>query len=70
MSVDVFVRLVEIRCLHCSCQLLKYNSPFVFVRIPGIGSMGQLQLDSSIRELKYLASGTIFSSSPQMKKKI
>ena len=38
--------------------------PFIFVRITSIGSMGQLQFDSSISELRYLASKTIFSDSP------
>ena len=38
--------------------------PLIFVKITCIGSMGQLHLDSSIKELRYLASKTIFSDSP------
>ena len=38
--------------------------PFIFVKITCIGSMGQLDFDSSISELRYLASRTIFSDSP------
>ena len=38
--------------------------PFIFVQITCIGSMGQLHFDSSISELRYLASKTIFSDSP------
>ena len=37
--------------------------PFIFVRITCIGSMGQLHFDSSIIELRYLASKTIFRDS-------
>ena len=37
---------------------------FIFVKITCIGSMGQLHFDSSISELRYLASKTIFSDSP------
>ena len=32
--------------------------PFVFARITWVGSIGQLHLDSSISELRYLASKT------------
>ena len=38
--------------------------PFIFVKITCIGSIGQLQFDSSISELRYLVSKTIFSDSP------
>ena len=38
--------------------------PLIFVMITCIGSIGQLHLDSSISELRYLASRTIFSDSP------
>ena len=38
--------------------------PLIFVKITCIGSIGQLHLDSSISELRYLASRTIFSDSP------
>ena len=38
--------------------------PFVFVKITCIGSIGQLHFDSSISELRYLASKTIFNDSP------
>ena len=38
--------------------------PFIFVKIDCIGSMGLLHFDSSISELRYLASKTIFSDSP------
>ena len=38
--------------------------PFIFVKITCIVSMGQLHFDSSISELRYLASKTIFSDSP------
>ena len=38
--------------------------PFIFVKITCIGSMGQLHFDSSINELRYLESKTIFSDSP------
>ena len=38
--------------------------PFIFVKISWIGSIGQLHLDSSMSELRYLASRTIFSDSP------
>ena len=38
--------------------------PLIFVNITCIGSIGQLHLDSSISELRYLASRTIFSDSP------
>ena len=41
--------------------------PFIFVRITSIGSLGQLHLDSSINELKYQATRTIFSNSPLAK---
>ena len=34
------------------------------MRITWIGSMGQFNLDSSISELRYLASRTIFNDSP------
>ena len=34
------------------------------MRITWIGSIGQLHLDSSISELRYLASRTIFNDSP------
>ena len=43
--------------------IVKYL-PFIFVKITCIGSMGQLHFDSSISELRYLASKTIFSDSP------
>ena len=36
----------------------------IFVKITCIGSIGQLLFDSSISELRYLASKTIFSDSP------
>ena len=39
------------------------NLPFIFVRTTSIGSMGQLHLDSSIRESRYLASITFFTDS-------
>ena len=42
---------------------MKYLS-FIFVKITCIGSIGQLHFDSSISELRYLASKTIFSDSP------
>ena len=38
--------------------------PFIFVRTTWIGSIGQLHLDSSMSELIYPASRTIFSDSP------
>ena len=38
--------------------------PFIFVETTWIGSIGQLPLDSSISELRYLASRTIFNDSP------
>ena len=38
--------------------------PFIFVKITCIGSIGQLHFDSSIGELRYLASKTIFNDSP------
>ena len=38
--------------------------PFIFVKITCIGSIGQLHFDSSINELRYLASKTIFNDSP------
>ena len=38
--------------------------PFIFVEITWIGSVGTLHLDSSISELRYLASRTIFNDSP------
>ena len=38
--------------------------PFIFVKITCIGSIGQLHFDSSISELRYLASKTVFSDSP------
>ena len=38
--------------------------PFIFVKITCMGSIGQLHFDSSISELRYLASKTIFSDSP------
>ena len=38
--------------------------PFIFVRITCIDSIGQLYLDSSMSELRYLASRTIFNGSP------
>ena len=38
--------------------------PFIFVKITCIGSIGQLHFDSSISELRYLASKTIFNVSP------
>ena len=38
--------------------------PFIFVKITCIGSIGQLHLGSSISEMRYLASRTIFSDSP------
>ena len=38
--------------------------PFIFVKITCMGSIGQLNFDSSINELRYLASKTIFSDSP------
>ena len=38
--------------------------PFIFVKITCIDSIGQLHFDSSISELRYLASKTIFSDSP------
>ena len=38
--------------------------PFIFVKITCIGSMCELHFDSSISELRYLASKTIFSGSP------
>ena len=37
---------------------------FSFVRITWIGLIGQLHLDSSISELRYLESRTIFIGSP------
>ena len=40
------------------------NLPLIFVKITCIGSIGQLHSDSSISELRYLASKTIFSDSP------
>ena len=36
----------------------------IFVKITCIGSIGQLHLDSSISELRYLASRTTLSDSP------
>ena len=38
--------------------------PFIFVKITCMGSIGQLYFDSSISELRYLASKTFFSDSP------
>ena len=38
--------------------------PLIFVKITCMGSIGQLHLDSSVNELRYLASKTIFSDSP------
>ena len=38
--------------------------PLIFVKITCIGSIGQLNFDKSISELRYLASKTIFSDSP------
>ena len=38
--------------------------PFIFVKITWIGSIGQLHFDSSISELRYLASETFFNDSP------
>ena len=38
--------------------------PFIFDKITCIGSIGQLHFDSSISELRYLASKTIFNDSP------
>ena len=38
--------------------------PFIVVKITCIGSIGQLHFDSSISELRYLASKTIFNDSP------
>ena len=38
--------------------------PLIFFKITCMGSIGQLHLDSSISELRYLASKTIFSDSP------
>ena len=38
--------------------------PYIFVKITCIGSIGQLHFDSSISELRYLASKTIFNDSP------
>ena len=38
--------------------------PFIFVKITCMGSIGQLHFDSSIDQLRYLASKTIFSDSP------
>ena len=38
--------------------------PFIFVKITCMGSIGQLHFYSSISELRYLASKTIFSDSP------
>ena len=38
--------------------------PFIFVKITCMGSLGQLHFDSSINELRYPASKTIFSDSP------
>ena len=38
--------------------------PLIFVKITCIGSIGQLHLDSSISELRCLASRTILSDSP------
>ena len=43
--------------------MVKYF-PFIFVKITCIGSMGQLHFDSSMSELRYLASRTIFNDSP------
>ena len=37
--------------------------PLIFVRITCIGSIGQLHFDSSINELRYLESRTIFNDS-------
>ena len=37
--------------------------PFIFVKKTCIGSIGQLHFDSSISELRYLASQNIFSDS-------
>ena len=37
--------------------------PFIFASISCIGSMGQLNVDSSVREMRYLAFRTIFSDS-------
>ena len=37
--------------------------PFIFASISCIGSMGQLNLNSSVREMRYLAPRTIFSDS-------
>ena len=38
--------------------------PFIFVKITWVGSIGQLHLDSSMVELRYQASRTVFSDSP------
>ena len=44
------------------CAVVKYLR-LIFVSITLIGSIGQLHLDLSISELRYLASRTIFSDS-------
>ena len=44
-------------------MVVKYL-PFIFVKITCMGSIGQLHFDSSISELRYLASKTIFNVSP------
>ena len=38
--------------------------PFILVKITCMDSIGQLHFDSSISELRYLTSKTIFSDSP------
>ena len=38
--------------------------PFIVVRISWIGSIGQLHLDSSMSEVRYLASEIFFNDSP------
>ena len=37
--------------------------PFIFVKITCMGSIGQFHFDSSISELRHIASKTIFSDS-------
>ena len=44
----------------CGCKYF----PFIFVKITCIGSIGQLHFDSSISDLRYLASKTNFNDSP------
>ena len=41
--------------------------PFISVNITRIGSIGQLHLEKSLNELRYLASKTIFDDSPLAK---